>query len=301
MPQGFKELWKSSQSEELDTNVLASLYTPQAQDDVQYASSPSISLLNLAESPVSSEMIRHSLTEIGWHVTIHPFNTSDLPAESIILVLEDTDSHSIQDFTGDQWNALQNILNSGNKILWVTTGSQFAVSNPQSALINGLARSARAEDPSLILKLLDLESGTLSTSSTVINKVLLSLQGSLAASGVDNEYCERRGIIYVSRVLVDDLVNKVASDTSSGAELQTETLHNNSACIRMQCERPGALDSLHFSKVSTKADAPADGFVEVDIHAAGVNYKVNRTLNGPMTPPRCLLVLGCSNGVGDRP
>ena len=43
----------------------------------------------------------------------------------------------------------------------------------------------------------------------------------------------------------------------------------------MQCERLGAIDSLHYSEVST-TDLPLDNdFVEVEIYAAGLNYKVS--------------------------
>ena len=224
-------------------------------------------------------MIEHSLSDLGWHVTTHPYTALDLPAGSCVLVLDDIHSPVLPNISSAQWNALQKLISCGKKILWVTAGSQFEVSNPQSALFHGLARSARAEDPALVLKTLDIESGSSGSTPTTINKVLLALQSPAPSDRIDNEYCERRGIIYTSRVMPDNLINQANHDCASGAVPQLKYLHGNTSCVRLQCERLGALESLHFSEVAVE-EALEDDFVEVEIYAAGVNYKVPSSLSG---------------------
>jgi hypothetical protein len=61
-------------------------------------------------------------------------------------------------------------LSSRQKILWVTTGAQFLVPNPQNALFHGLARSARAESSALSLKTLDVQSDTSTEAVSAISR-----------------------------------------------------------------------------------------------------------------------------------
>ena len=95
-----------------------------------------------------------------------------------------------------------------------------------------------------MLKTLDVDSGFSSESFEAINTILLSLPTCIPGSnGVENEYCERRGIIHISRLLPDDLINQAERDSSVGAALQSKFFHGATGCIRMQCERLGAIDS----------------------------------------------------------
>lgn len=165
----------------------------------------------------------------------------------------------------------------------MTAGSQYEVSNPQAALFHGLARSARAEDPALILKTLDVESGSSCASAEAIHKVLLSLENLTPRDRSENEYCERHGMIYTSRILPDGPINQAENDSISGAVTQLQLLHSNQSVIRLQCERVGALESLHFSEVSMEEPLKED-FLEVEIYAAGVNYKVSSDLTAFLYP-----------------
>ena len=226
-------------------------------------------------SPASSnDTIKRSLANLGWRVTTHHYTALDIPDDTYILVLDDMTSPVLPTVSGDQWDALQYLINSGHKILWVTVGAQFEVSHPQNALFHGLARSLRAEDPGLVLKTLDVDSDSRCESSDAIDKVLLSFQAPTLDDTFETEYCERRGILYVSRILLDHGLNQAECDDSSGAVLQMKPFHSNPVCVRMQCERIGDLSSLHFSEVLTTEIFLQDGFVEVEIYAAGMNYKV---------------------------
>ncbi len=153
-------------------------------------------------------------------------------------------------------------------------GSQLEVSHPQNALIQGLARVARAEYPALVLTTLDVETGSSPEASVAISKVLHSLQGPVPKTQIENEYCERRGIIYISRVLPVGPTNQAERDNLSVTKVPLQSLHDNKACVRVLCEGSGTIDSLHFSEVSTREIPLIDDFVEVDIHAAGLNFKV---------------------------
>ena len=237
--------------------------------------SPYVSLVHFTDLIGFGETVKDSLINRGWQLTTHHYSGLNLPAGSCVLVLDDVSNPLLPTIGTDQWKALSHLIGSGHKILWITAGSQFQVSDPDKAMFHGFARSARAEDPTLVLKTLDVDTSLNYESLEAINKILLSLLTCIPGNKeTENEYCERSGIIYTSRILPDEPVNQAERDSSSGAALQLRSFHGASGCIRMQCERPGAMDSLHYSEVSTMDLPLDDDFVEVEIYAAGLNYKV---------------------------
>lgn len=218
--------------------------------------------------------MQRSLINLGWQVTTHHYTALDIPDENYVLVLDDMTSPVLPTISGGQWKALQALIDSGHRILWVTSGSQFEVSHPQNALFHGLARSLHAEDPGLVLKTLDVGSDSGCEAAKTINRILRSFESPTLHDIFENEYCERQGIVYISRILLDDALNQAEGDDSSGSMLQMKSFHGNSSCVRLQCERTGSMDSLHLSEVLTTEISLPDGHVEVEIYAAGMNYKV---------------------------
>ena len=189
--------------------------------------------------------------------------------------MDDVFSSILPNASDNQWRLLQALLVSGYKILWITSGSQYKVTNPQSALFHGFARSARAEDPMLVLHTLDVQSTSIPRVSDTIHRLLPCLQDD---GHVDNrgeyEYCERGGIIYTSRVLPDHLLNQTEETSFSGTKPVLKDFHTNPHTVRLHCERIGALDSMNFTEVAGNKDNLKDDYVEVEIYAAGLNYKV---------------------------
>lgn len=93
-------------------------------------------------------------------------------------------------------------------------------------------------------------------------------------NGAESEYCERGGIIYTSRVLPDHLLNRAEDASFLGTQPFLKDFHTNPNTVRLHCERIGALDSIHFTEVTESETELADDSVEVEVYAAGLNYKV---------------------------
>lgn len=225
------------------------------------------------EKTISSE-IRESLTGHGWEISEHLLPTEPLPPKNIVLVVDELSSPILSSIRVDQWQTLQQLINGRSRILWVTTGSQLDVTNPDNALIHGLARTVRAEDPSINLTTLDVESSSSDQTIEAINTILKSLQIPPPRTHMENEFVERHGIINISRILPDELINRAETDDSHGAEIKVMPLHESETCIRLRCERVGTLDSLCYAEVSARELPLKDHCVEIEIVAAGVNFKV---------------------------
>ena len=236
---------------------------------------PSLSLVTFSDTPTQCNSITQSMVKLGWHVTDYHYTAVDhIPVEDCVLVLDEISSPVLPTIQSHQWEALQKLISSQHKILWVTAGSQFDVSDPYKALFHGLARSARAEDPSLVLKTLDVESDNSDEATEAIHKILTLFKTSGTDDRTENEYCQRQGIIYMSRILLDGQINGAERDRSFGSAPKLKSFHGNPLCVNMRCERQGTIDSLNFSESSTEEIPLEADFVEVEIHAAGVNYKV---------------------------
>ncbi|GIJ92472.1 putative PKS/NRPS-like protein biosynthetic cluster [Aspergillus pseudoviridinutans] len=217
---------------------------------------------------------RLGLEVLGWTVVEHVFPFSHLHPGSPIVVLDEPSHPVLASVSPEQWDAIKEVTcNKRCPLLWVTVGSQFRVQQPDNALVHGFFRSIRAEGPSLRLTTLDVEEAESPTTTDAIDRILRRLHLPGPKSQVDNEYVERGGVIYISRIIVDDGINKVRTDRLNGADLQERSLHDLSTTARLQAERLGTLESFHYGEVLATELPVRDGCLEVEIYAAGLNFK----------------------------
>lgn len=230
-----------------------------------------ISLVHFSTNTETDGGIKQELTELGWQITDHLLPFTSVEPNSTVLVLDELRSPILSNVSTEQWQALQFLIQQRSRILWVTMGSQLEVTKPENALIHGLARTLRAEDPSLVLITLDLESSSGTETVATIHRTLEYIKTPIPQTQIETEFVERRGIVHISRVLPDNLINDAES---RGAEARLQSLHDHKSCVRLVSDGVGTLDSLHYTEVSSGEIPLEDGFVEVDIHAASLNFKV---------------------------
>ena len=264
-------------------SLIESAFLSCATDNSSLDESSRVDLVHLSKETKVGSNVKESLTRLGWKVFEHFLPFHDLEPKSIVLVLDEMSSPVLADIQGrnDQWLSIQRLVNLDCKILWVTSGSQVEVTNPNNALIHGFARVIRAENPSLVLLTLDVEAGSSATAPTAIDRLLKSTRLAVPKTQVENEFAERDGIIYISRVLPNNSINQAEIIDISGGQLQVRSLHESSTCIRLQCERLGTMDSLQYTEVSETLLPVPDNFVEIEIYAAGLNFKVRNRRNTP--------------------
>ena len=238
-----------------------------------------IHLASLSEIEDSCVDTREALTRQGWKMTERGLSTGDEQGKGIVLILDELHGPTLSNISTVQWQSLQNLVTSQSIILWVTTGSQLEVIRPDNALIHGLARTLRAEDPRLTFITLDVESESGIESISAIHRVLQHITNQKGLVPMEREYCEQRGVLYINRVFPNDKINQAQKESTNGAQPRLMSLHDHRSCVRLTCERIGTLDSLHFNEVSTLEVPLEDGFVEVDIHAASLNFKVITLFN----------------------
>lgn len=257
------------------SNILRSAYLSRTktEDSDNTSCLRRIDLVNLTD-PSAKTTLREELTQLGWQISEHFSPFENVQAKSTVLVLDDLYSPLLPSIREDQWESLKILISKGTRILWVTEGSQLDVSNPSKAMIHGLARTIRAEDPSVSLTTLDVESTSGSGTLAAINSMLKSLARPAPQKYIDNEFVERDGILHVSRVKPDHLINHAEKEDVHGADAILGSLHNAKNCVRLRCDRLGTIDSLCFTEVAATELPIDDNSVEVELAAAGLNFKV---------------------------
>jgi hypothetical protein len=233
-----------------------------------------IDLIHLTNDLKISSAIKEALGSFGWHVSEHSFPFHEVQPKSTVLVVDELFSPVLSSIREDQWQAIKHFINIESKILWVTRGSQLEVANPDNALIHGLFRTIRAEDSSLSLTTLDVESSSSAETFTAIDCVLKTLKNPAPKTHRESEFVERHGVIHISRILPDVLINQAEKADIHGADLKIMSLHDCEPCVRFICERVGTLDSLCYAEMSSTEMPLDDDSVEVEIVAAGLNFKV---------------------------
>lgn len=238
------------------------------------ASTPKVvNLLRFGTISTAGQQLITKLQDLGWTVRTHSHPFMSTSFEGITMVLDDDMLPLLSTVSQEQWATLQAIFNSQNRILWVTEGSQLDVTKPERAQIHGLMRTIRDEDPGINLTTLDVESMHGEHTISAVNCILCFIQEATFRTTGDYEFVERSGTIHISRVLPDDAVNKFSKAEEEGAEPITRSLHDTESGIRLNCERIGNLDSLHFHEISRSPTPLQQDEVEIEIAAAGLNFK----------------------------
>lgn len=214
--------------------------------------------------------LRSLLETSGWKVTQQTSSFSQPADGVVVLVLDELWSPVLTQTDRKQWEAIKGLVSSGNPVLWVTEGAQDSVTNPDSAMINGLFRVVRREDSMAKLTTLDVESSTSLATCWAIEKVLGSLT---RGDSVETEYMERKGLLHVPRIMPDAAVNDFKNAEVEGLEPVVKGLHGTEVQVRLRAERLGTLQSLMWCETELEEALLDVGHVEIEVVAAGVNFK----------------------------
>ncbi|GAW26928.1 putative polyketide synthase [Rosellinia necatrix] len=219
--------------------------------------------------------IMHSLKAVlgasNWNVTHKSYPFPKPTKGTVILVLDDLWRPVLTQVNNEQWGAMKMLISWGTPLLWVTEGAQGVVTNPDNAMIHGLFRVARQEDPHVKLTTLDVHSSSSPATTWAIERVLDLLKYD---SLVETEYMERDGILHIQRVMPDDAVNDFRHGEDAGFEPIVKGLHTTTSQVELRAERLGTLEGLMWCE--TEAEEALDvgaNNVEVEVMAIGVNFK----------------------------
>lgn len=239
-------------------------------------------LVRLSSGHVENEgilSVLSSLRELGWKVEVQNAETTEsITSKSTVIVLDELEGPVLTTASEAQWESIKKLVRSECSMLWVTSGSQMAVTDPERSIIHGLFRTIRAEEPALKLMTLDVESiataETFANTVEAVDTVLKMTRAPLKAQHNDLEYAERGGVLHINRVLQDEALNRVKFEDAAQGTMPARRvdMHDMATTVRLVTEQTGSLDSLHYVEVETNPEIGPDS-VEIQLHAAAVNFK----------------------------
>lgn len=146
------------------------------------------------------------------------------------------------------------------------------VTNPELGLMFGASRTLLGEYPSVQLLVLDIASADSELSFQAIHRALNHLSTAKNLAREENEFVEREGMFHISRIVGDEAMNAFEREMQEGAPVREEAIGKLSSTVRLTSDRIGTLDTLIYTEIP---DMPAlgDDEVEVDVKAAGMNFK----------------------------
>ncbi|ETS80425.1 hypothetical protein PFICI_07954 [Pestalotiopsis fici W106-1] len=219
--------------------------------------------------------LRASLERSGWAIIQQTIPFSKPKTGTVVLVLDELSDSVLKHVDESQWDAIKTLATSTTPVLWVTKGAQHPVTDPDKALVQGLFRVAHSEDHSTNLTTLDVQSSMSRATEWAIDQVLQLLAASAAGGPrVETQYMERDGVLHVQRLVPDVTINDLKRAEVEGHEPTSKPFKATEAQVVLRTERLGTLQSLQWSETDHDDSTPvAPGWVEVDVMAAGVNYK----------------------------
>jgi acyl transferase domain-containing protein len=242
--------------------------------------------------------IQSQLEFSSWN-TFLVADAQTIPPGSKVLIVDELRTSVLTNLDQPQWATLQCLIEKQCHVLWVTTGAQMVITDPNKALISGLFRTIRNETPFLKLINLDVESPVRDTTIQAITKCLDLLESTDSKAPADSEFVERDGILNISRILPDSPVNRVIEEEVVGKALEMMPLQTTQGTIKLRAERVGNLDSLQYCQIAVEPPPLPNDWVEIDVLTSGVNFKDVASVIG-LVPENEHLLGGEGSGIITR-
>ncbi|TDZ24672.1 Fumagillin dodecapentaenoate synthase [Colletotrichum orbiculare MAFF 240422] len=223
--------------------------TGAVQDAVQEVALPTVNFVSLTGTvyEASGKILGH-IVQGGWSIQ-KLADASTIATGQIVLVLDELVSSVMVNPDARQWDTLKHLIQKQSKMLWVTAGAHLDVTNPDNAAIAGFFRSLRAEEG---VRLVNLD--------------------------VENPVGDATGPAIVSCLHVlrqPEPKSQLESEATIPATAKP-TCWTSAPAAQSSTWAPSAwatMDSIHFHEVTAEPLPVEEGHVEVEVYAAGLNYK----------------------------
>ncbi|KAI1747778.1 hypothetical protein F4782DRAFT_551542 [Xylaria castorea] len=170
---------------------------------------------------------------------------------------------------------LQLLVDSTQAIFWLTSGDLLGEVNPNAAIVQGLGRTLQTEYIQLTFVTIDLDHSDARKAAEQTGRVLGWF--SKEADKIDKEYIVKDNVFHVSRLAQDALLDSEYGEIINGETVEEQ--YNATAPIRLDIEKIGLLDTLHFKTDERSRELKADE-AEVEVKAVGLNMKEYATFRG---------------------
>ncbi|KAI5920728.1 hypothetical protein F4810DRAFT_713262 [Camillea tinctor] len=195
------------------------------------------------------------------------------------LVLDTASCPILSDPSVEAFKSIKNLLTSRARLLWVNLQEDNSpISTAMKALVTGMSRVMRRENPSAQLITLDIREPLPNASLEIIEAITNIADISFwpktkAASEMELEYAYTKGRLQIPRVRRDYAFNEWTGRVRGDEKLALCDYHQADRPLRLEVSSPGALGSLRFiDDKAARLPLPADE-IQIEARAYGVNFR----------------------------
>ena len=180
--------------------------------------------------------------------------------------------------TAEEWQGFKHLISAASSSLWVTRGSLLNCTNPEYAMISGIACALHTETRSSRFVIVDVDLDESITNQRIF-KNLIQLEDKAANFTLndDFEYRCKKGIVHVSRLSDHGTPN---ADANSKAYTQSSVddipwAEIETAPLRLAVDKPSALDTLHFTRTDGAITPLKADHIEIQVDSGAMSKKVS--------------------------
>ena len=204
------------------------------------------------------------------HSDLTTWDLLDPTDKAIFIILDNGRRPLLSNLTHERFRHVANLLGSCSKVFWVIAQDDASIGmNPEKGLLNGLVRSARAENEDLRIITLDVQTTIRECMPDVIVKIINILSIGFGASvrnhqshEVEYAYCNSR--ILIPRLVANNKVNTWLGHDTATSLTQSPYLRSDRP-LKLSISTKTSLESLHFVHHDLAQSSLDDTSIEIAV------------------------------------
>ena len=223
----------------------------------------------ILQSPAPSQtavdtaaQLKDLLLSLGYTASVISWGNGSLPwKDQAIISLLELDGSILQDIENDDFSRVKSLILEAKSVLWISS-----LIDPSSAMVAGLSRVVRNEEPGLALRTLHVNLSGCSAD-RFAEHILRVFQ----SNGEDSEFMLESEIIHVSRVVENDTLNRKL-DLLSPRKTKPigKVALDEAGSLKLCIQNPGLLDSLCFEHDPLPGTHLEADEIEITVKAASI-------------------------------
>lgn len=196
-------------------------------------------------------------------------------SEIHFVFIEELERPVLSDLSSETYLVLQELLTSAKSIFWISDCGGASPKKPEYAVINGLSRVLRNENPErpFITLALDLEGDITEKQLQNIHRCFQPVQQSrLESLSYEPEFVEINGFLNIPRVVQ---ANELSEDLFLRSLPQQSLMRTfrQSSPLKLAIKSPGLLDTFHFVEDDDYLRSLASDEIEIEVQTIGLNFR----------------------------
>lgn len=192
------------------------------------------------------------------------------------IFLEELEHPLLKNLSSQKYLSLRELLTSPKGILWVSNRGGVSPERPEFAIVDGLSRVLRNENPErpFVTLGLDVQRGTITDKQfqSIRHAFRIIHQPNAASLGYEPEFIEINGCLNIPRVL---RANQLSQELFLKSLPQQSSLRTfgDAPPLKLAIKSPGLLDTLYFVEDEEYRRPLAPDEVEIEVRAVGLNFR----------------------------